>query len=331
MAFRKTFLISDESVNTYGFAVATSGIRLDNAKQNCPCYYEHNNDELPLGHWENFRLEGVKLYADLVIEGASEVEQEYIRKIKNGDIKGASIGADPIKWDEFKTKLDGQTKPWLTECDLFEVSITALPANKKALALKKDGAVVKLNSTNTVLFIPTTTTKIENDMKAIALKLGLPETATEAEILSAIGTVQLKASNAEQLQNTILQEAEVGLTDEQKEMFVELKKTNPAVALKYANSVKANDTTEEGTVNPNGSKKPVANTKVVKDVKVSALLKKGLKPGGENDEEEFTGKNSFDYLQRKNPTELARIRKEEPEKYARLTADYGKGLRYTDK
>lgn len=190
---------------------------------------------------------------------------------------------------------------------------------------------MKLNSTNTVLFIPTTTTKIENDMKAIALKLGLPETATEAEILSAIGTVQLKASNAEQLQNTILQEAEVGLTDEQKEMFVELKKTNPAVALKYANSVKANDTTEEGTVNPNGSKKPVANTKVVKDVKVSALLKKGLKPGGENDEEEFTGKNSFDYLQRKNPTELARIRKEEPEKYARLTADYGKGLRYTDK
>ena len=65
MAFRKTFLVSDESVNTYGFATRTAGIRLENAKKNCPAFYEHDTDDVPLGHWENFKVELNKLYADL--------------------------------------------------------------------------------------------------------------------------------------------------------------------------------------------------------------------------------------------------------------------------
>ena len=38
----KEFLISDESTNSYGFAVLTSGINLERFKKNPVMYYNHN-------------------------------------------------------------------------------------------------------------------------------------------------------------------------------------------------------------------------------------------------------------------------------------------------
>ena len=72
MAFKKTFVVSDETVNSSGFRIITAGIRLDNAKKNCPCFYDHKTYEVPLGHWENLRIENNRLLADLVINGDNE-------------------------------------------------------------------------------------------------------------------------------------------------------------------------------------------------------------------------------------------------------------------
>lgn len=325
MAFKKTFLVSDESVNTYGFAVRTVGIRLENAKKNCPAFYEHDTDDIPLGHWENFKKEGVKLYADLVIEGANEAEKTYIRKIQNGDIKGASIGADPITWNSDPLQLQqGQTMPWLEESDLFEISITALPGNQNALALKKDGCVVKLNSTNTTLFF--STKKTEPDMKQVALKLGLHENATENEIVNAIKDVQLKAAHAEAMQKVIDEQVATQLEGEHKDFFISLSKTNMGEAMKF---LMLNKKIEETTAGMEGASSAPGAPKVIKDVRVSKLLKPGASM--ENNEKDKEGKNTFDYLQKHNVVELRRIKKEDPERYAQLAADYGAGIRYKGK
>ena len=318
MAFKKSFILSDESVNCYGFVVKTDGIRLMNAQNNMPCFYDHKTWEVPLGHWENLRKEGSKLLGDLVINGDNEREKTYINKIQNGDIKGASVGIDPINWCNDTMQLKpGQTKPTLMDCDLFEASITPLPGNTSALALKHEGNLITLSAVNVVSIIPPLLIKNEDNMKAIALKLGLSETATENEILAEIGKVQLARTNAEALNGSILKDAEKDLSEEQKAIFVELSKSNPKTALDYVRLTKTG--TETTTT-------PAPGAGVKKDISLSAMIQKGKEAA--SDTTVADGKDSFDYLQKHNRVELARIQKEEPDKYLQLATAYQEGIRY---
>jgi HK97 family phage prohead protease len=278
---------------------------------NCPCFYDHNTWEVPLGHWENLRKENNQLLGDLVIEGSSEREKQYITKIQNGDIKGASVGIDQLKWNDEPnaTLLSGQTRPTLLSCELFEASITPLPGNTAALALKHEGSLITLNANNSQTISPQF--KTEN-MKQIALKLGLSETATENEIINAIASLQLSKQTAEAFQTAMLKDADKDLTDDHKEVFVELSKNNPAQALKFAQANKP-----AAVVEP---------AKVIKDKKVSEMLQRN--GGGENAKD---GKDCLDYLQKHNPVELRRIHAEEPDKYAALAKEYQEGVRYIAK
>jgi HK97 family phage prohead protease len=314
MAFKKTFVVSTEDINSYGFWVPTLGIDLSNAENNCPAFFNHRTWEIPLGHWVNIRKEGGKLLADLIIDGKSDAEREYIRKIENGDIKGASVGLDPIVWDSTATLLkQGQTSETLTKSSLFEISITPLPSNQSSLALKHRGSLIALDAENVSNIIPLL--KLDTNMKAIALKLGLAETATEAEILAKIGEIQLSKKASEDITDALLKDAEVGLTDEAKEIFITLSKNNPSQALKYANSQKQIITKGE----------PADTAVVKKDVTITSLIKKGTATATKDE-----GKETYDYLQKYNPVELQRIHKEEPEKYAQMAKYYANGIRYKE-
>lgn len=320
MAFKKTFQVSDESSNTHGFWTRTEGIDLSLAKKNCPCFYDHVLWEIPLGHWENHRIENGLYYSDLVIEGANDLEKEYIRKIQNGDLKCASFGADPKEWkNSVASPVDGIAMTSLWACEIYEISLLPLPSNKNSIALKNESSMVKLSANNVNTIIPNF--KIDN-MKQIALKLGLAETATESEIVTAIDAIQLAKKNSEAFQNEMLKDADKDLTEENKEVFIELSKINPAKALKFA---QLNKKVDEAEVTEDVNKGKTTTGAVQKDVRVSALLKKGTNAASDD------VKDSFDYLQKHNPTELSRIKKEDPNKYAQLAADYGKGVRYTGK
>lgn len=318
MAFKKTFIVNTDDVNCLGFRVLTSGLDLSAANKNCPAYYNHKTWEVPLGHWENIRIEAGKVLADIVIDGGNEIEKDYIRKIENGDIKAASIGADPIEWDSSPSViLAGQKFPTCTKSCLLEISLAPLPQNKNALALKYNGSLITLSSENANDFLPLLNK--HSDMKAIALKLGLPETASENEILTAVGNIQLAKTNAETFNASVLQEAESGLTEEQKPIFIALSKADPAQALKFVQLSKS--TAPVATATPN------AATVVKKDLTVSQLIQLGKNAGGET----VSNEDSFDYLQKHNRMELARIQKEEPAKYAELSKGYANGVRYKGK
>lgn len=324
MAFKKTFIVSDESVNSYGFWVRTMGIHLEKAKQNCPAFFNHETWKVPLGHWENLRVdENSRLLADLVIEGTSDEEKMYIRKIDNGDIRGASIGVDVIALNDDVLQLKpGQTRPALQESELFEISVTPLPGNSNALALRYKGKLVTLTNGQINDSIPIPLLNKESDMKSIALKLGLSETATETQILEAISKLQLTANGSEEMRLHIETQAVEQLdTEEKKQLFTELTKSNFKAALSF---LKLNKTPAEPP--PAGAGAEAA--KIKKDVRVSELVQKGKQqltkePG--NTEE---SKETFDYLQKHNTVELGRIRRHEPEKYQQLVADYANGMRY---
>jgi hypothetical protein len=279
---------------------------------------------LPLGHWENFRIENNKLLADVVIDGKSELELTYIRKIENGDIKGATIGADPIKWNTQGDVLICEL------CSLFEISLEALPGNLNALALKKDNQIIKLSNENAQLVLPQLNQT--TNMKQIALKLGLSESATEGEIINAIGSIQLKQTQADSFVQQVLKGADKDLNEEQKGIFIELSKTSPEKALQFiALNKKAEEVSDEvSDDDENDEQEGTAVTKkakVKKDISLSSLIKQN---NGKQPEPGASDKTCYDYLQKHNSIELSRIHKDEPKKYAKLAADYQNGIRYKE-
>ncbi|WP_315814071.1 hypothetical protein [Paraflavitalea speifideaquila] len=63
----KEFLITDSTVNVYGFRLLTSGYLMDEFKKNPIGYYMHKREEGVLVRWEGFRVEGDAVYAKPVI------------------------------------------------------------------------------------------------------------------------------------------------------------------------------------------------------------------------------------------------------------------------
>jgi hypothetical protein len=324
MAFRKRFQLSDESLNDYGTWLVTAGCFDTDFRNNAPLFFNHQTYNMPLGHVENLTIENGKYYGDIVIDGVSDDEKEAIRKINNGDLKGVSMGVDILELSTDPMYLKpGQALPTVIRWAPYELSLTPLPANKNSLVLRRNGRTLELNEKTKPeelkLFLQPSNeaiiSKTEKDMKSIALKLGLPETATESEILQAIVNLQLSSANAEAMRTHIEAAAgELLETEQAKTLFAELSKTNFKQALSFLEL----------------NKKPVAastETKVIKDVKLSSILKKVKEEESGNDDDT----KSFDYLQRHNPAELARIRKEEPDKYMQLAKGYQSGIRYKGK
>ena len=319
MAYRKRFLLSDESINTFGFWILLSGLDLTQAKKNCPLFYNHRTWEVPCGHVENIELKNGRLEGDIVIDGGNEIEKEYIRKIENGDIKGCSIGADPIEWSEDSKYLKpSQRRATLTKGLLFEVSLAPLPGNQNALALRNGTDMITLDAEKTMDFIPELKTK--TNMEELAILLGMDKNSTALQLCNALKPILLKAANADALQKVVDEQLTEGLTEDQKKFYLELSKTDVNKALEYVKLSKA--------AAPAATDDAPVVTLQSKTEKLSDLIQKNKPAQLAADAE---GKNTFDYLQKKNPVELGRIKAEEPDNYKALVADYGKGVRYTGK
>jgi HK97 family phage prohead protease len=121
-----TFLVSDETVNSYGFNILTSGIDTVNFLKNPIMLYMHERTEV-IGRWENVKIEDGKLYADAVFDTNSAKGKEVADKVENGFLKAASIG--------FTYNEDDIVKGTLQKCLLIEISIVDVGSNPNALKL----------------------------------------------------------------------------------------------------------------------------------------------------------------------------------------------------
>lgn len=80
----KSFVLHDESVNTYGFRMLTSGANLEEFKKNPVMLLNHNDYALPIGRWENIRIVGTQILADPVFDMNDERGREVERKVREG-------------------------------------------------------------------------------------------------------------------------------------------------------------------------------------------------------------------------------------------------------
>ena len=75
----------------------TSGADLSVFENNPVMLLNHDDWELPIGRWENIRIEGTLILADAVFDEDDERAADVMGKVDRGFLRAASIGAWPGK------------------------------------------------------------------------------------------------------------------------------------------------------------------------------------------------------------------------------------------
>ena len=120
---------------------------------------------------------------------ASELSVRCKKQWEFGSLKMVSAGLDILETsEEAELLVQGQTCPTITKSKLFEVSLVDVGANDDAIVLQKDGRKITLGKDSECPLPMLNNNKKQKQMeqKQYALQLGLPETATEAEIAAKI-------------------------------------------------------------------------------------------------------------------------------------------------
>lgn len=297
-------------MNSYGFRVLTSGMDVGQYSRNPVLLYMHERGNV-VGYVKDLKVENNEVTGELMFDCASELSQRCKKQFEFGSLRMVSAGLEILETSEDKDLLvAGQTRPTITKSKLFEVSIADVGANDDALVLQRNGKMITLgrdgdcdlpllNNNNK----QKKTEEMEN--KTIALKLGLPETATDAEISAKLTELnQLKEQNVSLLKEkesltltnitSLVTQAitEKRLEEKDKDQFVELGKKIGAEELEK--TLKA--------MHP--------------AVKLSSVLgHQGGAPAGEQ---------NFTKLSEVPADQIAVLRSENPEEYKRLyKAEYG--------
>lgn len=145
-------ILSDESINSYGFRVLTEGIDLSAFSKNPVMLYDHRSfADLPIGTWADYRIEGSQLSAvpvfDIEDKEAAAIAGKYDRKVLNA----ASIGIQVQEMsDDPALMIEGQTGPTVTKCLLYEASIVPVPSNTNAVRLYRNGEAINMSDTKAV-------------------------------------------------------------------------------------------------------------------------------------------------------------------------------------
>ena len=237
----KRVRISNDSLNSYGTRVLTSGMNVEQYCRNPVLLYQHERGQV-IGYVKDLKVENDEVTGELMFDCASELSKRCKKQYEFGSLRMVSVGIDILELSEDKQHLvQGQTCPTITKSKLFEVSLVDIGANDDAIVLQKDGKRITLGKDGECPLPLLNNNNFQNpeqmDQKKLALLLGLPETADEAAIGAAIEELKtakaenttLKA-NAEKLSAERITSivgtaiAEKRITEDKKQYFVELGK-----------------------------------------------------------------------------------------------------------
>lgn len=232
-----TFVMSDESVNCYGYRVLSSGISLGRFKKNPVMFYGHDSSRLPIGVWENVRVEGGRLMGEPRFDPEDEFAEEVRRKVEEGIVKCCSIGFYIEETDESEEqRLPGQTGPTVTKAELLECSICAIGANRNAMRLSAEGKVeagrVVMQVMETILKTTDMTEEENKEMerlRAEVSELRGRNAALEAEVSALESTLSAeREERAEGLLTAAVRDGRIG--ENEKETWRVLLKASPEEA-----------------------------------------------------------------------------------------------------
>lgn len=346
MAEKKTyqFIMSDESVNVYGFRVLTNGIDTTTAFEKNPvAFWNHRSDDrfknerdMPVAKWLSWKKEAGKLIGELEVDDSDEIGKTLQRKIEKGYINAVSISFDPVEIsDAPEHMIAGQTRSTVTRCILLECSLVGLPGNMNAVKLKqKEGGFISLSTTSTSkdidAIIPRLTSLFKNSNMATEQKLllGLDANATDEQVTTALNALKAKAEKTVTTENPAIAPT-TSLSNEDKTELENLRKErittliNGAIADKKFTEAERATYTELANANFESTKKAIEAMQST--VKITSLLQNGgstTTTGGATKVEDC----EFRKLSKSNPAELARIQAEDPTRFENIKSEYIKLL-----
>ena len=210
------FKVSDESLNSHGFRILSSGGDFTRFNQNPIALYNHmrpwrgTDDEiLPIGTWSDLKvMDNGDILALLHPDTEEEFSAKVAKKIEKKIIVAASVGILAIEWSEDpKHLLPGQKYATVTKWELREISPVDIPSNANAVQLyDQQGKAINLSDQGA---IPIPKLKADQlialeafhqniispkeqkmELKSLCLALGLPDDAQLAAI--ELSVVKLK-------------------------------------------------------------------------------------------------------------------------------------------
>lgn len=203
MSKTKRVRISNESLNSYGTRVLTSGMDVAQYNRNPILLYMHERGQV-IGLVKDFKVEGEEITGELVFDEATELSRRCKKQWEFGSLKMVSVGIDIIEMSEAPEYLvPGQSSPTITKSKLFEVSLVDIGANDDAIVLRKDGQCIELGKDGGTV-LPLLHNKNNQktktmDQEKLALELGLPKDADEAAISAELARLKAKGTEADSL------------------------------------------------------------------------------------------------------------------------------------
>lgn len=191
----KRVRISNESVNSYGFRVLTSGMEVAQYQRNPVLLYMHERGQV-IGYMKDVQVKDGEVTGEPVFDEATELSKRCKKQFEFGSLKMVSAGLEIYETSDDQAQLaKDQKRPTVTRCRLYEVSLVDIGSNDDAIVLKMGGQTVNLAAGEAcpLPLIPNPSSlndiinpnKNESGMitlKDVALMVGLQETATEAEV-----------------------------------------------------------------------------------------------------------------------------------------------------
>lgn len=203
----KEFCLTDNSVNCYGYRLLTEGFQQEKFNPAIG-YLMHKREGGVAIKWEDFRVEGDKLYAKPVVNLSTY--PNLADEIESGFYGAASVGhIIALEYtDDAAMMLAGQTGITVTKWFCRECSIVDIPGNFNAHA--------KLYADNDKMLMDLTDNRINNnfpkpkdEMEQIVLTgamltgLNLMAGATQPQAEKALADLIAKAKKADDLQTSL--------------------------------------------------------------------------------------------------------------------------------
>lgn len=192
----RQYVLSDSSVNVYGFRLLTSGYQLDAYRRNPIGYYMHNREEGIALKWDDLRIEDDKVVGTPVINLSNQRGLQTCAEVENGFLNAASVGHIVVLEysNDPELMLPGQTGPTITKWYNKECSLVDIPGNTNALTTLYDAQENVLNLCDMSGANPLVALPDSGAWQGLKTTLQLAATSNNTDVLVAVNALSAQAT-----------------------------------------------------------------------------------------------------------------------------------------
>ena len=197
--------ISDETLNCYGTWIRTEGVDLTQYQKNPVMLWMHWRGVI-IGTIKDIRVENGEITGEPVFDEVREESKLAKQQWEKGSLRMGSPNFEVIEVSDDPALLkQGQRRPTITKCKLVEYSMVDIGGNDNNIRLTYANKELKLAEgeycevlplLKESIINPNNKSKMNQELQAIALMLGLSAEATLTDVQKQVRTLlELKKEN----------------------------------------------------------------------------------------------------------------------------------------